>query len=102
MWRQLHLRLRSLFRRHGQESELDEEIRFHLANETEELMAAGMSPQEARAAARRDFGNVTLIRELTREAWGWAPAERFLHACDRSRAAPSAPTTTARGPSRWR
>ncbi|MYN67859.1 MAG: ABC transporter permease [Acidobacteria bacterium] len=79
MWRQLHLRLRSLFRRHGQESELDEEIRFHLANETEELMAAGMSPKEARAAAQRDFGNVTLIRELTREAWGWAPAERFLH-----------------------
>ncbi|MYD86448.1 MAG: hypothetical protein F4Y14_09905, partial [Acidobacteria bacterium] len=79
MWRQLHLRLRSLFRRHRQESELDEEIRFHLANEAEELMAAGMSPREARAAAQRDFGNVTLTRELTREAWGWAPAERFLH-----------------------
>ena len=79
MWRQAYLRLRSLFRRHRQESELDEEIRFHLANEAGELMAAGMSPEEARAAARRDFGNVTLIRELTREAWGWAPAERFLH-----------------------
>ena len=79
MWRQLHLRLRSLFRWHRQENELDEEIRFHLANEIEELTAAGMSPKEARAAAQRDFGNVTLIRELTREAWGWAPAERFLH-----------------------
>ena len=79
MWRQLYLRLRSLFRWHRQESELDEEIRFHLANEIEELIAAGMSPKEARAAAQRDFGNVTLIRELTREAWGWAPAERFLH-----------------------
>ncbi len=79
MWRQACLRLRSFFRRRQQESELDEEIRFHLANETEELMAAGMYPEEARAAARRDFGNVTLIRELTRETWGWAPAERFLH-----------------------
>ena len=79
MWRQLYRLLRSLFRWHRQESELDEEIRFHLANETEELIGAGMSPREARAAAQRDFGNVTLIRELTREAWGWAPAERFLH-----------------------
>ena len=79
MWRQVYLRLRSLFRRHRQERELDEEIRFHLTNETEEQIAAGMSPEEARAAARRDFGNVTLIRELTRETWGWAPAERFLH-----------------------
>ena len=79
MWRQACFRLSSLFRRHRRESELDEELRFHLANETEELMAAGMSPEEARAAAKRDFGNVTLIRELTREAWGWAPAERFLH-----------------------
>ena len=79
MWRQAYLRLRSFFRWRQQESELDEEIRFHLANETEELMAAGMYPEEARAAARRDFGNVTLIRELTRETWGWAPAERFLH-----------------------
>lgn len=59
MWRRLHLRLRSLFRWHGQESELDEEIRFHLAHETEELMAAGMSPREARAAAQRDFGSPT-------------------------------------------
>ena len=41
-------------------------------------MAAGMSPEEARAAARRDFGNVPLMRELTREAWGWASAEAIL------------------------
>ena len=46
MWRQLHLRLRSLFRWHRQESELDEEIRFHLANEIEELIAAGMPPRK--------------------------------------------------------
>ena len=78
MWRQVYLRLRSLFRWHRQERELDEEIRFHLANETEEQIAAGMAPEEARAAAHHDFGNVTLIRELTRETWGWAPAERFL------------------------
>ena len=78
MWRQIQARLRSLWRWRRQESELDEEIRFHLARETEERIAAGMSPEEARAAARRDFGNVTLMRELTREAWGWASAEALL------------------------
>ena len=78
MWRQIRVRLRSLRRWRRQESELDEEIRFHLARETEERIAAGMSPEAARAAARRDFGNVTLTRELTREAWGWASAEALL------------------------
>ena len=78
MWRQIRVRLRSLWRWRRQESELDEEIRFHLARETEERIAAGMSPEEARAAARRDFGNVTLTRELTRDAWGWASAEALL------------------------
>ena len=78
MWQQVHSRVRSLFLRRRQESELDDEIRFHLAEEMEERIAAGMSPEEARAAARRDFGNVPLIRELTRETWGWGAAERLL------------------------
>ena len=78
MWRQIRVRLRPLWRWRRQESELDEEIRFHLARETEERIAAGMSPEEACAAARRDFGNVPLMRELTREAWGWASAEAIL------------------------
>ena len=78
MWRQVCLRTRSLWRWRRRESELDEEIRFHLAEETEERVAAGMSPEQASAAARRDFGNVPLIRELTRETWGWGPAERVF------------------------
>ena len=76
MWRRVYVRLRSLRRWRKQESELDDEIRFHLAEEVEERIAGGMSPEQARAAARRDFGNVPLIRELTRETWGWGPAER--------------------------
>ena len=78
MLRQLYVRLRSLWRWRRQEAELEEEIRFHLAEEIEERVAAGMSPEEAQAAARRDFGNVPLIRELTRDTWGWGPAERLL------------------------
>ena len=77
MWRRVYVRLRSLWRWRNQESELDAEIGFHLAEEIEERIAVGMSPEQARAAARRDFGNVPLIRELTRETWGWGPAERL-------------------------
>ena len=77
MLRQIYVRLRSLRRWRRQEAELEEEIRFHLAEEMEERVASGMSPEEALAAARRDFGNVPLIRELTRETWGWGFAERF-------------------------
>ena len=78
MWRRICSRLRSLRRWNRRETELDEEIRFHLAEEMDERMAEGLSPERALAAARRDFGNVTQLRELTRETWGWGPAERLL------------------------
>ena len=77
MWRQIYVRLRSFWRWRKQESELDDEIRFHLAEEIEERIAGGLSPEQARAAARRDFGNVPLVRELTRDTWGWGAAERL-------------------------
>ena len=78
MLRPLYNRLRSIWSRRRKDAELDEEIRFHLAEEMEEQVQAGLSPGQARTAARRDFGNVTLTRELTRESWGWAPVERLL------------------------
>ena len=58
MLRQLYVRLRSLWCWRRQEAELEEEIRFHLAEEMEERIAAGMSPEEARAGEWRDFGNL--------------------------------------------
>ena len=78
MLKQFRFRLRSLLGRRRREAELEEEIHFHLAEEAEEQIEAGLPPDQARTAARRNFGNVTLIRELTRETWGWAPAERIL------------------------
>ena len=78
MLKQFRFRLRSLLGRRRREAELEEEIHFHLAEEAEEQIEAGLPPEQARTAARRNFGNVTLIRELTRETWGWAPAERIL------------------------
>ena len=52
-------------------SDLSEEIQQHLAEKVEALMAAGMSRAEAGLAARREFGNVTVIEERGREVWRW-------------------------------
>jgi len=78
MLKQFRFRLRSVWHRRRRDAELEEEIRFHLAEEAEERIEAGLPPEQAHAQARRGFGNVGLIRELTREAWGWASAERLL------------------------
>ena len=53
------------------ESAMDEEMQFHLEMKTREYLRAGMSPEEARAAAMRSFGNVPLLKEDSREVWGW-------------------------------
>jgi len=58
-------------------ADLERELRADLELEEEEQRASGLSAEEARHAAHRAFGNVTLIREHTHEAWGWAPFERL-------------------------
>src|SRR5277367_4835549 len=50
-------------------SDLSEEIRQHLDEKAEALMADGMTREEAHHAARRQFGNVTHIQERSREPW---------------------------------
>src|SRR5439155_13531274 len=59
------------------DEELNEELRAHLELEIEERMQDGLSRDDAEASARRAFGNVTLVKELTREMWGWRSLERF-------------------------
>ena len=65
-------------RRRQRERELDEEIRADLAIEVQQRIAAGESPEAAKWAALREFGNRTRITEETREMWGWRPLERFV------------------------
>ena len=76
--RQFSARLRSLWNRDRLESDLDEEIRFHLSEEADERAAAGLPSDQARLAATRDFGNAVLVREQTREVWIWVFAERLI------------------------
>src|SRR6266498_1886537 len=51
--------------------ELEEEMRFHLEMKAEENLAAGTSPDEARYAAQRQFGNQTLLWEVSRDMWSY-------------------------------
>lgn len=60
------------------DTDLDRELQADLALEEEEQRERGLSPEQARYAARRAFGNTALIREQTHEAWGLAPVERFF------------------------
>jgi predicted permease len=57
---------------------LDQEIREHIDRETQDNIARGMPPQEARYAAVRKFGNVTRVREETREVWSFPRFEELL------------------------
>jgi predicted permease len=63
--------------RRRKEDELREELEFHLANEADERQADGLTEDQARWAARRDLGNVTLLREDTRTLWTWTPLEQL-------------------------
>ena len=58
------------------DADLEEEMRLHLEMLQQEHLETGMKADEARAAARRRFGNVTALREMSRMALGW---EWFEH-----------------------
>ena len=60
-------RLRALVRSRQIDREIDDEIASHLAEATEEYLRQGLSPEDARRAARRSFGGVTQAREVHRE-----------------------------------
>ena len=63
--------------RRRKEDELREELQFHLAEEEGERQADGLSEEQARWAARRDLGNVTLLQENTRTLWSWILLEQL-------------------------
>ncbi len=69
--------LKSLFQKKKLDAQLSEEVRTHVEMATEANVAAGMSPEEARYAALRQFGNVASIQEQAREGRGWLWLEQF-------------------------
>ncbi len=71
------MRLRRFFRRASRDAELARDLQFYLDSETRENIARGMAPGEAQAAARKKFGNTTLIREEVYRTNGIEMLETF-------------------------
>jgi hypothetical protein len=61
--------LKRMFQRRRFTDDLSEEMQQHLEEKIEALVAAGMPREEAFHAARRTFGNATLIEQRSREVW---------------------------------
>jgi predicted permease len=60
------------------DADLERELLSDLELEEEEQRERGLSAKEARSAARRAFGNTTLIREQTRTTWSWGWLEHLV------------------------
>jgi predicted permease len=67
-----------MWRRNRMLKELEEDIREHIERETQDNIERGMTPEEARHAAMRKFGNVTLVKEDVRETWGFVWLEQLF------------------------
>lgn len=63
------LRAKALAKRKRLERDLEEELEFHLAMRAEKNRSLGIAAKDAKAAAHRRFGNVTLVKEDCRENW---------------------------------
>jgi hypothetical protein len=74
----LRMRIQMLTGRGRAGMRLDDELRFHLEPQIAENIAAGMSPDEARHAALRAFGNPAALRDQARETWNWSGIESLL------------------------
>ncbi len=72
------LRFRAILSKSKLDAEMDEEMCAHIEMQTEENIAEGMSPEQARQAALRQFGNVDQIKEIRRELRGVAWLENLV------------------------
>ncbi len=70
--------LNRLFGRRRRYDDLSISIQEHIDERTDELVEEGMSRARAEQTARREFGNVTLMQERSREAWQWPALESLL------------------------
>ena len=78
-WNRLRWRYwRDIFRRRDLEREMDEELRAHIALETQQRIDRGESPNEARTSALRDLGSLDSVKEVARDAWSWQWADRLI------------------------
>jgi putative ABC transport system permease protein len=77
-FRELGRRLWMLLRRGRFDADLDEEMRLHRELREQEEIERGLSPEEAHYAAQRRFGNDLVLREESRDMWGWNWLESLI------------------------
>ena len=70
--------LSRIFRYESRKADLSSELNAHLEMAIADRVAQGEDPEEARAAAQREFGNVPLVEDVTRATWGGLWMERVL------------------------
>jgi putative ABC transport system permease protein len=75
IWR----RILFLFRRRLMDEELTEEMRLHVDLRAAKLRQQGVEANDAARIARQRFGNTTVIRETSRDSWGWRWLEELIH-----------------------
>jgi putative ABC transport system permease protein len=71
----MRLRLRALAKSKQLDRDLEDEVTFHLAAREKRNREAGMDAEEARYAARQEFGNVTRVKERSFEMWTFSLLE---------------------------
>jgi predicted permease len=57
--------------RRKQDEQLKDEIQSHLEMAARDRIERGQSPEQAESAARSEFGNASLVQQVTRDQWGW-------------------------------
>src|SRR5580704_2752030 len=72
------LRIKAIWNRPQLDRDLNDEVAFHLAMREERNRIAGIAPEEARYAARRQFGNATSLKERSRDMWTLVSLEGLL------------------------
>jgi putative ABC transport system permease protein len=76
--KELGRRFVMMLRREKLDRELEEEMALHIDLRAEEYFERGVISEDARAMSQRRFGNATLVREQSYEAWGWAWIDRLF------------------------
>src|SRR5579864_8483505 len=77
-FRELGRRLIMLVRRRQFNRDLEEEIRLHIEMKEQEQIEEGVAPAEAHFSAQRQFGNTLLLKERSRDMWGWNSLENLI------------------------
>jgi predicted permease len=74
----VNVRVRALFGRRAMRARVEEEMRLHVEMREESLVRSGCTPAEARRRARREFGNIAVLKESVADMWKYGTLERLF------------------------